>query len=457
MAFIASTEGDVREMLAAIGVGDIEALFADVPDSLRLKAPPEGLPPALSEYEMLRLMRQRAAENRPAAGGYVSFLGGGAYEHFIPAAVHALAQRGEILTAYTPYQPEASQGTLQIIYEFQSMVGALTELPVANASLYDGASALAEAVLMAMRVTGRRQVVLPATLHPNYRQVVESYTGRLDVELSTWPADPAQGGARLDLAAWPTEVRDPAAVVVAQPNFFGYLEEAREIAAQARERGALVLAVANPMSLSVLEPPGAWGADIAVGECQPIGLPLHFGGPYAGYMACRREFIRKMPGRIVGRTTDALGRTAFVLTLQTREQHIRRERATSNICTNQGLCAAMVTFWLALIGKAGFVQLGRLNLDSAGRLAAALSALPGVELLCAAPFFNEFTLRLPMPAESFYEALRERGVLPGLPLSRLGPYAPDLLLVCATETKLPADLDAYVAAARELLNRTHPG
>ncbi len=448
MAFIANTERDLQDMLSAIGVADTEDLFRDIPEKVRLK---ELLPVgrALSEYETLRLMRERAAMNRPAATEFISFMGAGSYEHFIPSAVQAIAQRGEILTAYTPYQAEASQGTLQIIFEFQSMICFLTGLDVANASMYDGASALAEAVLMAARINGKHQIVVPDTLHPSYAEVIDSYTNHLEIEVIRWRS---KDGV-IDPATWPAEAINPAALIVPHPNFFGFLESAEELAKAVHDRGGLAIAVANPMSLSVLSPPGDWGADIAVGECQPIGLPMNFGGPYAGYLSTRTEHIRKMPGRIVGRTQDHEGRDGFVLTLQTREQHIRRERATSNICTNQGLCATMVTLWLALIGKSGFQKLGALNLDRAGRLCEGLKGIRGVTFLSEAPFFNEFTIRLPIGAEEFYERMRSKGILPGLPASRLGAGYPRLLIVCATETKLDSDIEFYLEAARQILEQ----
>lgn len=448
MAYIPHTPAEVSEMLAVIGVESVDDLFADIPEAIRLKAPPAGIPAPLSEHDTLRLMARRAARNKPAASAHLSFLGAGSYEHFIPSAVNAIAQRGEILTAYTPYQAEASQGTLQIVFEFQSMVCALTGLDVANASLYDGGSALAEGVLMGLRITGRDQVVLPETLHPNYRAVVESYVHDLGAKVLTWKAP----GGTLDPAGYPAEADAPAVVVIQQPNFYGFLEDAAALAAVAKSKGAVVVASANPMSLSAIEPPGAWGADIAVGECQPIGLPMNFGGPYAGYMAARAEHIRRMPGRIVGRTADHEGREGFVLTLQTREQHIRRERATSNICTNQGLCATMVTLWLSLIGRSGFEKLGLLNLERAGRLFNRLVSMPGVEPFAQAPFFNEFTLRLPVAAETFARRMHDQCILAGLPVTRLIPEAdPNLLIVCATETKTFEDLEIYVERAEAAL------
>jgi glycine dehydrogenase subunit 1 len=441
MTYIANTPEETREMLASIGVDSIDALFADIPESIRLRNTPGPRP--LSEMETLSLLGQRAGWNRPAATAYSNYMGAGSYEHYIPAAVHPIAQRGEYLTSYTPYQAEASQGTLQTVYEFQTMICSLTGMDVANASMYDGASALAEAALMAIRVTDRNRILVPASLHPAYWEVLVSYTSPLGVEVVLW--DTAE---ELKL---PAHAKDLAAIVVQTPNFFGYVEPGAEIAALAKAQGALTIAVVNPMSLSVLEPPGAWGADITVGEAQPIGLPMNFGGPYAGFMACREEHIRKMPGRIVGRTVDGEGRDAFVLTLQTREQHIRRERATSNICTNQGLCATMVTLYLSLMGKNGIARIGDLNLARAASLHDQLIQIDGVSAMSSRPFFNEFTLRLPLEAERFYAGMRREGILPGLPASRLGEYEANLLIVCATETKSEDEINGYLNAAMKVL------
>jgi glycine dehydrogenase subunit 1 len=279
--------------------------------------------------------------------------------------------------------------------------------------------------------------------------VAQSYARHQEIELIDWPANSM--GARVEPGAWPESATSPAAVVIQTPNFWGFVERNAELVGEAKKRGALVIAVVNPMSLSALEPPGAWGADIVVGESQPIGLPMNFGGPYAGFMATRQEHIRRMPGRIVGRTVDAAGREGFTLTLQTREQHIRREKATSNICTNQGLCATMVTLWLSLIGKNGFEQLGDVNVERAGQLMDGLKRIPGVEMMCKAPFFNEFTVRLPISAEMFYTRMRDRGILPGLPASRLGGGDDKLLIICATETKTAQDIEKYLSRAREAL------
>ncbi len=449
MAFIPHTPEDVAEMLAAIGVGDVEELFNDLPALVRLAEPPGPKP--LSEHAALQVLARHAMSNQPAAGIYQNYIGAGSYEHIIPAAVISLAERGEFLTAYTPYQPEASQGTLQVIYEFQSMICALTGMEVANASLYDGASALAEAALMAVRATERNQVILPATLHPHWREAVQTYIANMGIEIVTW-GDPST--ATIDPHSWPANAAEPAALVIAQPNFYGWMEDAAALVEAAHSHGALAIAAVNPMSLAVIEPPAAWGADIAVGDIQPLGLPMNFGGPYAGFFSTRREHLRRMPGRIVGQTVDDEGRKAYVLTIQTREQHIRRERATSNICTNQGLCAAMATFWMALVGKKGFRQLGEINLERSGRLFDGLSKIRGVKLQAERPFFNEFTVRLAITAEAFYAAMRERGVLAGLPASRIGHPDPNLLVVCVTETKSEAEIDVYLELAKSILEQS---
>ena len=443
MTYISNTPDERREMLATIGAETIDDLFADVPVAVRLATPPG--PETLSEYDTLRLMAKRAGQNRPAATSYLSFLGAGSYEHYIPAAVSALAQRGEFLTAYTPYQAEASQGTLQVVYEFQSMISELTGLEASNASMYDGASALAEAALMAVRITNKNQILIPKTLHPAYEQVLRSYTQYLGFDILSWDPEENQ--------AWPDEATDVAGVVIAQPNFYGYLCDAESIATMAHDKGALAIAVVNPMSLSVIEAPGNWGADIAVGETQPVGLPMNFGGPYAGFMATHQKNVRKMPGRIVGRTLDIDGNEAFVLTLQTREQHIRRERATSNICTNQGLCAAMVTFYLALVGRNGFEEVGKVNLARAWKLKEGLCAIDGVEAVSDAPIFNEFAIRLPINAEDFCVGMKNEGVLAGVAASKFEAGEGNILIVCATETKSETDIETYIEKAKKVLSK----
>ena len=447
MVFTPHTPAEIQSMLKTIGVSAIDELFESVPvetdDDVFT-----GLPARQSELEVTAECRRLAALNRDTSH-YRSFLGAGAYEHFIPAAIDHVLRRGEFFTAYTPYQAEASQGTLQAIYEYQSMICALTDLEIANASLYDGASAAAEAVILAVRQTRRSCVALPRGLHPAYRRVIETYTRHLDVELVELPfaegATDSEGLERLDLPA------DLAAAVVAQPNAFGCIEPAEAIARWAHERGALCLAVVNPLSLGLLKPPGQWGADIAVGDGQPLGIPLSFGGPYVGFMSLRKSLVRRLPGRLAGRTVDRNGNEGFVLTLQTREQHIRRERATSNICTNQALCALAATVYLSLVGKEGLRRVALLNLDRSHYLFREATALDGIYATWERPFFNEFVLRLPCSAEAVAKRMKERGFLAGWPLSRWSDeWDERLLLVCATETKSQRDCDDYLQALAEI-------
>jgi len=447
MVFTPHTPAEIQSMLQTIGADTIEALFEAIPKQER-NADFSALPPAQSEMEAAAECRRLAGRNR-GVHHYRSFLGAGAYEHFIPAAVDHILRRGEFFTAYTPYQAEASQGTLQAIYEYQSMICALTGLEVANASLYDGASAAAEAVILATRQTGRARVALARGLHPAYRRVIETYTRYLNVELVNLPftdgvTDDLTDTTALDKAGLGSDV---AAVVVAQPNAFGCIEPVEDIADAAHKSGALCIAVVNPLSLAALKPPGEWGADVAVGDGQPLGIPLSFGGPYVGFMSLRKGLARRMPGRLVGRTLDRNGQVGLVLTLQTREQHIRRERATSNICTNQALCALAVTVYLSLVGKEGLRKVALLNLDRSHYLFDAATRIAGVSAAWKQPFFNEFVLRLPCSADAVCRRMRERGFLAGWPLSRWSAEWDDrLLLVCATETKSKSDCDEYVGA-----------
>ncbi len=429
-------ERDRREMLAAIGVSSIDALYAEVPPSARR----EGLldlPKAMPEMEVERRLSTMAARN-VTAGSAPFFIGGGAYRHYLPAAVDHLIQRGEFLTSYTPYQPEISQGTLQALFEFQTLVTILTGMEVANASLYDGATACAEAVMMANRLTGRKKTILSGGLHPHYREVVETY-GRF-VGFRSDAAPPAPG-AREDLA--PLVDRDTGSLVVQVPDFWGELADASSLAQACHEAGALLVVVVNEaLSLGLVRPPGEMGADIVAGEGQSLGNPLSFGGPHLGLFATRERFERQMPGRLVGETVDSEGRRGFVLTLSAREQHIRREKATSNICTNSGLCALAFTIHLSLLGEKGLKTLARLNHEKALQLCERLQRVDGVQVLNRA-FFNEFTLRLPCAATPVVERLAERGILAGIPASR--PYPDraelsDLLIVAATETTSEEDM-----------------
>ncbi len=446
MRYLPLTGADRRAMLERIGAAEIDALFRDVPAEVYDKADP-GLPGHQGEMEVERRLKAMAARNL-SADAAPCFLGAGAYRHHVPAAVDAVIQRGEFLTAYTPYQPEVSQGTLQYLYEFQTQVALITGMEVANASMYDGATACAEAALMACRVTRRRRVVLSGGLHPHYRAVTASSARFQDVEVETLPPDPE---AAEDLAACLDA--DTACVVVQNPGFFGHLRDLSALARACADAGALlVVAVAEPVSLGLVTPPGAMGADIVVAEGQPIGNALNFGGPGLGLFATRRRFVRQMPGRLCGETVDAEGRRGFVLTLSTREQHIRREKATSNICTNSGLCALAFSVHMALLGEEGFRRLAALNHARAVRTAERLEAVAGVRVLPGA-FFNEFALRLPKPATAVVEALAARGVLGGVPAARFYPERAelaDVMLVAATETVRDADIDRLAAALAEV-------
>jgi glycine dehydrogenase subunit 1 len=443
MPFIPHTAEETRDMLDVIGVERIDDLFDEIPDALR-QVDLDALPEALSEQAVSRLMRERAAQDEVE----LSFLGAGAYEHHIPAAVWELATRGEFYTAYTPYQAEASQGTLQVIYEFQTIIASLTGLDVSNASLYDGASALAEAILMAVRANRRsksRNVVVPASLHPLYVAAVRAITANQGVRLTTLPFDPETG--RIDRQALDRLVgEDITALVIPQPNVFGVLEDVDGLADWADANQAVAIGVVNPTSLALLKPPGSWGragVPIACGEGQPLGVPLSSGGPYFGFLTCRETYVRQLPGRIVGRTVDLDGRPGFTLTLQAREQHIRRSQATSNICTNQGLMVTAATIYMSLLGPAGLRGVALASHARAGALAAAAAAVPGVEQAFAAPSFHERVLRLPAPPGPVLTAMAAQGIGGGVPLGPWYPELADCVLVCATETKTDADIDRY--------------
>ena len=448
MPFIPHTEDDIHAMLAAIGVPDMGGLFDEIPSTLRNAALTQVPPPA-TEMAVLRLMRERAERD----GSYLNFIGAGAYEHHIPAAVWQIASRGEFYSAYTPYQAEASQGTLQTLYEYQTMMVSLTGLAVSNASLYDGASALAEAVLMAVRLhRGARRVLLPQALHPVWRRVVRTLVRNQGIELLTLPYDAQTGQTMLD--AFPAG--DCAALVVPQPNFFGVLEPVDELTNQAHERGMLVIAAPNPTALALLRPPGQWGregADIAAGEGQPLGMPLAGGGPYLGFMTCRMEHVRQMPGRLVGRTVDAVGKPGYTLTLQAREQHIRRSKATSNICTNQGLAATAATIYMALLGAAGLAQVARASHAHALQLREALAAIAGVSVPFSGSVFHEFVIQVQTPVAPLLQALQAQGILGGYSLVTDYRELGQALLVCATETKTAADLERYSENMARIIGR----
>jgi glycine dehydrogenase subunit 1 len=442
MPFIPHTADDVRAMLDAIGVGAIEDLFDEIPAALKVASLP-GVPPALNEQAITRLMRERAARDVAE----LNFAGAGAYEHHIPAAIWPIVTRGEFYSAYTPYQAEASQGTLQLIYEYQSMMAALTGMQVSNASMYDGASALAEAVLMAERAArkGPRRVLVPTSVHPAYRKTLKTIVGAQRIEVVELDCP---GGA-LDAAAVAAAAGEFSALVIPQPNFFGVLEDVDALTDAAHARGMLAIAVVNPTSLALLRPPGEWGgtgADICCGDGQPLGVPMSSGGPYFGFLTCTQALVRQMPGRIVGRTTDLDGRGGYALTLQAREQHIRRAKATSNICTNQGLLVTAATIYMALLGPEGLRRVAAASAANTALLSDRLAALPGVRPLYDRPFFHERAFVLPVPATDVVERLAGERIVAGVALGEEYPELGDPLLVCATETKSTADIDRLVAA-----------
>jgi glycine dehydrogenase subunit 1 len=442
MRYLPNTAQNQRAMLDTIGVGSVEDLLVKIPAKARL-ARPLALPPALAETDLVRHLRGLAARNADAES-YACFLGAGAYDHHVPSPINHLIQRGEFFTAYTPYQPEASQGTLRTIYEYQTMVAELTGMDVANASIYDGASSLAEAALMAQAATGRHEIALAGGVNPLYRRVLATYGDGPGLKLRDVPAPDGvlDGDAARKLVGGKT-----AALVVQSPNFYGCLEDIAAAAEIAHGAGAVLVVVADLVNLGVLEAPGRLGADIVVGEGQGLGVPLSFGGPYLGVFAAKQEFVRRMPGRLVGATVDADGQRGFVLTLQTREQHIRRAKATSNICTNVALCALMATIYLALVGKQGLARVGELSLARAHYAAGRLSAVPGVSLrFPAAPFFKEFTLRLPKSPDRVVARLARDRILAGVPLKTFDARLKDCLLVAVTEQRTREEIDAYAGA-----------
>lgn len=451
MPFIPHTDDDVQEMLATIGAGSIDDLFDEIPKELLIKDL-DGVPAALNEMEIARLMRSRAAADR----GALCFIGAGAYEHHIPTAAWDIATRGEFYSAYTPYQAEASQGTLQVIYEYQSMITSLTGMDVSNASLYDGASSLAEAALMAVRANRRsksKRILLAAGVSPIYRRVAQTIAGNQGLTFESLPLDASSGVT--DVGRLENGGEAPVAVVIQQPSFFGTLEHVDQLCDWAHEMGALVIAIVNPISLAILKPPGSWGtagADIACGEGQPLGVPLSSGGPYFGIMACKEKIVRQMPGRIVGRTTDLDDKPGFTLTLQAREQHIRRSKATSNICTNQGLMVTAATIYMALLGHRGLRRVALASARQTAKLAEMLTTITGVETMFSAPHFHEVVLRLDKPVAPVLDALAAKNILGGFDLTQDHPDLGNALLICATETKTDNDLETYRSALENVLH-----
>ncbi len=435
--FGGSSASEQREMLEAIGAGSFDALFRDIPPELQTDD--FALPPGLSELETTQGVRRLAAMN---ASGLVNFCGAGFYDHFIPAAVDALASRGEFYTAYTPYQPEAAQGTLQAIYEYQTAIVRLTDMEVANASLYDGGTALFEGLGMALRCTGRNKVLVCEGVNPIYRTMLRCYTRNLSIDYREVPLD---GGAT-DRDAF-SQALDPsvAAVIVQYPNFFGGIDDFTGLCDAAHRVGALGVVSAYPIALGVLKPPGRMGADIVTGEGQSLGLPLSFGGPYLGFMAARKSLARRMPGRIAGAAHDAGGRRGFVLTLQAREQHIRREKATSNICTNEALCALRALIYLSLLGRDGLCELAQRCAGIAAYALDRLCAVPGVSRAFPVPFFNEFAVRLPREASDTVSRLVDQGLAGGFPVSRYYHGMDDVLLLAFTEKRTKEEIDILAA------------
>lgn len=444
MGYVPHTEADRQRMLEAIGVDSIDRLFEVVPEESRY--PSLDLPPGLSEMEVVRLLRGLAEENADL-DHHPCFLGAGAYRHFIPAVVDHLLRRGEFYTAYTPYQPEASQGTLTAIYEYQSMICELTGMDVTNASLYDGASAVAEAALMAARITRREELVVARNVHPAYRQVLRTYTQGLGMPIREVGYD-RQG--RVDLASAEESLSFASACLIVQhPNFFGCLEELSSASELAHRFGALLVACVDPIALGLFHPPGEEGADLVVGEGQALGNPLSFGGPYLGFLACGQEYMRQLPGRLVGMTTDSQGRRGFVLTLQTREQHIRREKATSNICSNEALVALAAAVYLAAMGKQGLRQVAELCFHKAHYAARQIESLPGFALPFG-QFFKEFVMKTPLSPREANARLWERGIVGGYELGRDYPELAHGLLFCVTEMNPKEEIDALVGALGEM-------
>jgi glycine dehydrogenase subunit 1 len=441
MRFIPHTEKNIREMLETVGVQDVEQLFAGIPSELQLGSKLLDLPSALSESEVIKTLRQMQMRN-PDMDEMSSFLGAGAYRHYSPAVIGSLIQRGEFSTSYTPYQAEVSQGTLQAIFEFQTMITMLTGMDVSNASMYDGASALAEAVLMANRINKKKEYLIASVVHPEYRETTETYLRGTDLQLITVPYN-SDGKTNYQFIQDNLSDRT-SAVILQSPNFFGIVEEYEKLSKELRQHDALlIVVVAEPLSLGILKPPGEREADIVVGETQSFGLPVSYGGPYAGFFATREQYVRQMPGRLAGETVDRQGRKSFVLTLSTREQFIRREKATSNICTNQGLCMLAVTIYLAVMGKQGLRELALLNLKKVDYLKNKLSKTKGFELRFPSDTFNEIVLKCPSPAKDIRDALLEYKIISGLPLGDYYQELADSLLICATELNTVEAIDHF--------------
>ncbi|MDO8580220.1 MAG: aminomethyl-transferring glycine dehydrogenase subunit GcvPA [Candidatus Omnitrophota bacterium] len=443
--YIANTPQEVKDMLNVIGAKSIDDLFVDIQPHQRPKS--FALPAGKSEFDVIEHIKKLASKN---SSELVSFLGGGYYDHYVPAAVTALISRGEFYTAYTPYQPECAQGTLQALYEFQSLMCALTGMEVANASLYDGGTALYEAAMMAIRLTNRKKIIMDGGVSPIYRKIVKTYTSNLDFEFAETPvvhgqSDRGQINKLLD--------NKTAAIILQNPNFFGAIDDHSDIVAKAHSLGILVIESVYPLSLGILKTPGEMGVDIVTGEGQSLGLSLNFGGPYLGFMTTRNKFIRKMPGRIVGQTVDKEGRRCFVNTLQAREQHIRREKATSNICTNVSLCALQSAIYMVLIGKQGLKELAQVNLNKAEFCRQLLEKIDGVQVKRSSPTFNEFTVQLPMDASVVVEAMIDKGFAAGFPLGRYYPGMENYMIVAVTEKRTKDEITRYAQCLAQVVNK----
>lgn len=446
MRYIPITQADKAAMLRDIGVSSTEEFFAqNIPADVRLNRP-LNLPPALTEMEILSHVRELTAQNANVLD-YTCFLGAGAYDHYIPSAVDHILRRGEFLTAYTPYQPEISQGVLQVIYEYQSLVCELTGMDISNASMYEAGSALAEAAVMAVSQTGRKKIVIASSVHPNYRRVVKTYMNGISVEVVEAPL----ANCELDLNQLGALLTDDVAgFIVQMPNFLGHIEQVRQIEALVHAKGGLFITVVDPISLGLLEAPANYGADIVVAEGQVLGNFISYGGPYLGILATREKFARKIPGRIAGATVDNRGQRAFVLTMQAREQHIRREKATSNICTNQALNALAATVYLTLVGKEGLREAATLSFQKAHYAAAEIAKLPGYKIACKSAFFKEFTVNCPKPVDEINKQLLSKGILGGFPSSVDYPQLPNAMTIAVTEKRTKAEIDALVAALAEV-------
>lgn len=451
MPFIPHTQKDINDMLASIKANSIDELFDEIPDALR-NEDLDDIPQGMNELEVTRLMHARA--NRD--GMPICFIGAGAYDHHVPAAVWEITTRGEFYSAYTPYQAEASQGTLQLLYEYQTMITRLMAMDVANASLYDGASGLAEAVLMAVRANRKsksRRILMPRTVNPVYRKVTDTIVRNQKIILHE--LDYNQQGGHIDPASLPADPGDVTALVIPQPNFFGTLEDVDALTDWAHKHNILVIAVVNPIATALLTPPGEWGsdgADIVCGEGQPLGAPVSSGGPYFGFMCCKKALIRQMPGRIIGRTVDTDGKPGFSLTLQAREQHIRRSKATSNICTNQGLLVTAATIYMSILGAQGLENTARQSHINTLKLTDSLTSIPGVELVFNRPYFHEAVIRVNAPATELIKQLANENIAGGYNMSRYYPELENTLLVCATEMRTQDDIEKYRAALEKILS-----